>query len=194
MKWPASTLCDCALVSIWFFIITSVAVWAHLMFCCGASPEYILNNNYIMYSCVFTFYYLSWVLPFLQQKLDWFSYRTLLSCLEQEKNNKKKQYVRRVDEPINASMEEFLWSPVAPVDVFHQDWHEINNPNLSAQRDRWLHMLTVCVSSQSQLPVQNYLPCMTTNKDFSSCAAAPVIKRASSCSFRLSSNDPATSG
>lgn len=87
----------------------------------------------------------------------WFSYRTLLFWLKQEKANqkKKRQYVRRVDEPINASQEEFLPSPVAPVDVFHQDCHEINKPRLSAQWDRWLHMPTVCVSPLPELPEQN---------------------------------------
>lgn len=30
--------------------------------------------------------------------------------------------VRRVGNPINASQEEFLWSLVAPVDIFHQDF------------------------------------------------------------------------
>lgn len=66
---------------------------------------------------------------------------------KKKQTKEKRQYFRR--EPINASQEEFLRSPVAPVDVFHQDCHEINKPNLSAQWDRWLHMLTVCPLSQS---------------------------------------------
>lgn len=82
-----------------------------------------------------------------------------------------------------------MWSPGAPVDVFHQNCHEIDSPSLSAQRDRWLHMLTVCVLSARASSTKPYLLCMTTNKDFSGGAAAPVTKRGSSCSFRLSSND-----
>lgn len=57
MKWPAGILCDSTLVNIWLFNIASVVVWAHLIFCCGASPEYIPSNHYITYTRVSTFFH-----------------------------------------------------------------------------------------------------------------------------------------
>lgn len=155
MKWPTSVLCDSTLVSMGVLIITSVAVWAHLMFCCGAVLSIL---------CTIITSRTTVCLPFTT--FHEFYHTEHFCPVWNKKNKQKKQYVRRADKPINASQEEFLRSPAAPVDVFHQDCHAINNPHLSAQGDRWLHMLTVCVLSARASSTKQHLLSTTTNKDF----------------------------
>lgn len=146
MKWPAGILCGSTLVHIWLFNIASVAVWAHLVFCCGASPQYIPSNHYITYTCVST------VFPPPFNEFYHFGCKNIIDfhpghfCpvwnkKTNKQTNQKKQYTGwRTNKCFTGGV-----SAVAPVDVFQQDCHKINNANLSAQRDRWPQVLGVCV-------------------------------------------------
>lgn len=95
-------------------------------------------------------------------------------------NKQKKQYTGwRTNKCFTGGV-----SAVAPVDAFQQDCHKINNPNLSAQRNRWPQVLGVCVCPQPKLPAQNYISSLCRRTK-----TPAVRKRAASSSFRLSSND-----